>query len=146
MTGVSSKFLQRRISIVPVMWWLLCAASLIHAQGTAFTFQGRLTDSNVAVNGVYDLQFTIYDAFTNGSTVAGPLSKTATPVSNSLFTVTLDYGATVFPGAPRWVEIGVRAAGSAEAYTTLSPRQAITATPYAITAGTITGPIDGSSI
>jgi len=54
-------------------------------------------------------------------------------VSNGLFTVTLDFGAN-FPGANRWLEIGVRTNGGG-AYTTLSPRQALTATPYAIMAG-----------
>jgi hypothetical protein len=50
-----------------------------------------------------------------------------------LFTVTLDFGAAAFPGFDRWLEISVRTNGSGS-FATLSPRQALTPTPYAITA------------
>ena len=33
-----------------------------HAQGTAFTYQGRLNDGANPANGDYDLRFAIYDA------------------------------------------------------------------------------------
>jgi hypothetical protein len=54
------------------------------------------------------------------------------PVSEGLFTVPLDFGAGVFTGDARWLEIGVRPGLSSGAYTLLSPRQALTATPYAL--------------
>jgi len=61
-----------------------------------------------------------------------PLSA-ALPVTNGLFTITLDPGAGVFTGPPRWLDIALRTNG-AGAYTTLSPRQPITAAPYAVRA------------
>jgi len=125
---------------------VFAAVPLTWAQGTGFTYQGRLTDNGAAANGNYDLQFTICDALTNGNVVAGPIFKPSTAAISGLFTVTLDFGVNVFPGAARWIEIGVRPAGSASAYTALTPRQAITATPYAITASSVTGPINGSLI
>ena len=39
--------------------------------------------------------------------VAGP----GVPVTNGLFTVTLDFGTSVFTGPARWLEIGVRTNG-----------------------------------
>ena len=78
------------------------------AQGPAFTYQGRLNDGANPANGNYDLRFTIYDAITNGGAVAGPLTMSPTFVSNGLFTVTLDFGAGVFTGADRWVDIAAR--------------------------------------
>ena len=60
-----------------------------HAQGTAFTYQGRLNDGPTPANGVYDLQFTVYDGETEGSAVGRPITQRSTPVSNGLFTVTL---------------------------------------------------------
>src|SRR5882757_2850482 len=39
------------------------------AQGTAFTYQGRLSDGGAPANGNYDLRFTIYNAATNGNVV-----------------------------------------------------------------------------
>jgi N-acetylneuraminic acid mutarotase len=110
-----------------------------HAQGTAFTYQGRLNDGASAASGIYDLRFTIYDLPGAGSMIAGPVTNAAVAMSNGLFTVALDFGA-VFNGAARWLEIGVRPRGSASDFTPLAPRQSISPTPYAMfatTAGTV---------
>jgi len=40
--------------------------------------------------------------------------------------------AAFFSGDARWLEIGVRTNGSAGAYATLSPRQPLTPSPYAL--------------
>jgi hypothetical protein len=116
------------------------------AQGTAFTYQGRLEDAGVPANGVYDLQFTVFGVASGGAAKGGPLEVEDVAVTNGLFTVLLDFGAPPFPGASRWLAIGVRPGASTGVYTNLSPRQAITATPFAITAGSVTGPINGSFI
>src|SRR5687768_15749895 len=92
--------------------------SLLLAQGTAFTYQGRLDDGANPAAGIYDLRFTIYDLNSGGSAMAGPLTNSATGVSNGLFTVTLDFGPAVFDGNPRWLEIAVRTNG-AGGFTTL---------------------------
>ena len=105
--------------------------------GTAFTYQGRLNDGPGPANGSYDFTFTLYDATSSGSLVAGPLTN-AVAVSNGLFVVTLDFGAGVFAGEARWLEMGVRPNGEG-AFTTLSPRQPLTSMPnalYAPNAGT----------
>src|SRR2546421_2362593 len=120
--------------------------STAFAQGTAFNYQGRLTDNGAPANGSYDLQFTIYDALTGGSVVGGPIFNRPTEVSNSLFTVTLDFGAGVFSGPPRFLEIGVRTNGSGMDHTPLSPRQPILATPYAITAGNLAGSLQATQL
>ena len=41
------------------------------AQGTGFTYQGRLNDGANPVNGNYDLRFSLWTAVTNGSNVTG---------------------------------------------------------------------------
>src|SRR5512139_1162631 len=41
----------------------------LHAQGTAFTYQGRLAEGGQSANGSYDLRFALYDAATSGSAV-----------------------------------------------------------------------------
>ncbi|HMJ88948.1 MAG TPA: hypothetical protein VK530_03985 [Candidatus Acidoferrum sp.] len=110
---------------------LLGSSSRMFAQGTAFTYQGQLSNGGSPATGIYDFQFTVRDAVVAGNGVGTfPLSATL-PVTNGLFTVTLDPGAGVFTGATRWLEIAVRTSG-AGAYTTLVPRQSITATPYAV--------------
>ena len=113
--------------------WMLCAAHSA-TLGTAFTYQGRLADAGNLANGVYDLRFTIYDSTNSpGTVIAGPLTNAATSVSNGLFTATLDFGASVFDGNARWLEIAVQTNGAAS-FTPLSPRQLLTPTPYAIQA------------
>ena len=104
--------------------------STVFAQGTAFTYQGRLNVSTNPANGTYNLRFALFDALTVGNQVGSPLTNSPVSVSNGLFTVTLDFGAN-FPGADRWLEIGVRTNGSGT-FSTLSPRQKITPSPYAI--------------
>jgi hypothetical protein len=103
--------------------------SIANAQGTAFTYNGKLNDRGNAANGSYDLCFTLYDAVTDGD-VIGSVTNTATRVSKGLFIATLDFG-NVFDGSDYWLEIAVRKNGYG-AFSILSPRQPITPTPYAI--------------
>lgn len=104
------------------------------AQSTAFTYQGRLNDGSAPANGVYDLTFALFDQGTNGLQWGATFTNAATPVSNGLFTVSLDFGNS-FSG-DRWLELGVRTNGGTD-FTTLAPRQPITPVPFALTAGTI---------
>jgi hypothetical protein len=101
-------------------------------QGSAFSYQGHLTDAGKAATGPYDLRFALHDAGTNGGPVGSAVMLDDVAVSDGLFTVTLDFGAAAFNGAPRWLEIGVRPGDSTGDYTTLLPRQQIVATPYAL--------------
>lgn len=106
--------------------------TMVFAQGTAFTYQGRLNNNGQPANGFYDVQFLIFDATNNpGTIVSGPITNLATIVSNGLFTVLLDFGPGIFDGADRWLEIAVRTNGTG-GFATLNPRQALTPAPYAI--------------
>ena len=112
--------------------------------GNAFTYQGQLKDGFAPANGSYDLTFSLFGVSSGGSAVGGPVTNSATGVTNGLFTVALDFGAN-FPGADRWLEIAVRTNG-AGAFSTLTPRQSITAAPYAITAGNLTGTVSATGL
>jgi len=129
-----------RIHIVLIALWLLSTLSpqlsTVHAQGTAFTYQGRLNSGTNPANGTYDFVFAIYGSPTG--TIDGFANQTnsATLVSNGLFTVTINLGQPgIFTGPDRWLEIDVRTNGNG-AYATLAPRQQLTPTPYAIFANT----------
>lgn len=100
--------------------------------GTVFTYQGHLSDGGTPANGVYDFQIKLYDAASLGSQVGSTVTVNDKAVSGGLFTVSLDFGAGPFTGSGRWLEIGVRPGASTAAYTVLSPRQALTPTPYAL--------------
>ncbi len=94
-----------------------------------FTYQGRLTDAGAAPTGLYDIQFTLWDASSGGA--ANPTINTVDNVlvSAGLFTARLDFG-TAFASYKRWLQIAVRPGASVGAYTTLLPRQEITAAPF----------------
>ena len=105
----------------------LLAAVPASAATTAFTYQGKLTDSaGVPLTGSYDMTFKLFDAATAGAQVGSTVTLTGVAVSAGLFTVGLDFGAAPFSaGAARWLETAV-------AGTVLSPRVALGASPYAL--------------
>jgi len=109
----------------------------VHAQGTAFTYQGLLNSSNAPFSGSAEFQFVLWDSASGGNAAAtnNPASLIAT-VTGGLFTVTLDFGVNPFDGSPRFLETGVRTAIGP--FTTLTPRQPLTATPYALRALNLT--------
>ena len=121
----------RNYPILTALLAILAGALHLYGQGTAFTYQGRLNDGGNPATGLYDLRFGLYDAASGGGQ-QGNLVTNSTTVSNGLFTTTLDFG-NQFNGTDRWLEISLRT-NSNGAFTTLSPRQAITATPYATSA------------
>ncbi|WP_162015840.1 hypothetical protein [Chloroflexus aurantiacus] len=99
--------------------------------GTAFTYQGQLQKNGSPYNGTCSFQFSLWDAVSGGAQVGSTLTQTGVTVSNGLFTVTLDFGTGVFTGDVRWLQIAVQCSGDS-GYTTLSPRHALTAAPYAL--------------
>lgn len=114
------------------------------AQGTAFTYQGRLLNGNNPANGYYDLSFSLFGTNSSGSPIAGPITNTGVLVSNGLFTTILDFGSGVFTGSNIWLEIQVQT-NLGNGFTTLVPRQPLTPTPYAICAGTVVNGAIGSA-
>src|SRR5947209_4723934 len=109
----------------------LLVANSAFAQGSSFTYQGRLTDGGAAANGIYDLQFVLFDSASSGAQIGSTQTLNSVLVSAGVFSVTLDFGANSFNGANRFLEISARPSG-AGSFTLLTPRQQVTATPYAI--------------
>ncbi len=103
------------------------------AQGTAFTYQGRLNNNGSPANGNYNIQFTLYATNQTGFAIAGPLTNSPVSVSNGLFTTLIDFGPGVFTGNSYWLDIAVCTNGNST-FTELMPRQPVTPTPYAIMA------------
>lgn len=130
----------------PALWValiLLGVVSLARAQTTAFTYNGRLNLNGVPVNGAYEMRFTLYDAATGGAIVGSPLSLQPVNISNGLFATRIDFGADVFTGPTRWLDIAVRPVGAA-ALVPLIPRQEVTSSPYSIRAETAATVASGS--
>ena len=107
----------------------------LHAQSTAFTYQGRLNFNGVPASGSFDLAFTLFATNSTGTALAGTFTNGATTITNGLFAVPVDFGAGVFTGQPRWLEIAART-NSSGPFITLIPRQSVTPLPYAMFANT----------
>ena len=99
---------------------------------TAFTYQGQLNKSGSAVNSTADFQFTLFDDPIAGNQVGAIVSLNALSVSDGLFTVPLDFGTAAFDGNARWLQIALRSPAGSGVFTTLNPRQPLTAAPYAL--------------
>jgi hypothetical protein len=141
-----------RASIIAAVLGLFVAASAKAQPGlasTALTYQGALTQDGSPAFGPFDLTFQLFSDPVAGTNVSLALTNTAIAVSNGLFTTTLDFGGAVFNGEALWLEIGVQTNGGSNSFVILSPRQAVTATPYAITAasaGTLTGILPATAL
>lgn len=113
--------------------WLIGFAKAT-PMGTAWTYQGRLMDANGPVDGLYDLQFKLFDDPCTGTQQGSTVDVNDVDVIDGYFTTELDFGSSVFDGNVRWLEILVRPGNSIDTgdYVTLSPRQEVTPTPYAL--------------
>lgn len=110
-------------------------ASPLQAQtplGSGLTYQGQLTQSGQPASGLYDLRACLFAEPSGGQPLACASDFNAWPVEAGLFTLPLDFGSQHFSGQQRWLQLSVRSAGSGIALTPLSPRQALTAAPYAL--------------
>lgn len=101
------------------------------AVGSAITYQGRLLRNGNPVNGTCSMTFKAYPSASALEPMA-VLTKSVL-VNNGQFSVDLDYNvfpnALPFTGGAVYLGIRVSCGGTAE---DLSPRQAITAAPYAL--------------
>lgn len=97
--------------------------------GTAFTYQGLLEENGTAANGNYDFEFALYSAATTGSQIGSSIAINNVAVAKGIFTVQLDFGNPYWQ-QQTYLEVRVRKSG-ASTYTTLTPRQAVTAAPLA---------------
>jgi hypothetical protein len=115
------------------------SGALATSFGTAFFYQGRLSDGTIPANGNYDFEFSLYDAATNGNQINGTVDIPEIRVANGSFSTAIDFGPEAFTGKACWLEIAVRKTPlilpNKTLYTTLSPRCAVLPLPYALCAG-----------
>lgn len=116
------------IAIATAVGWSATTLALAGPLGSGFTYQGQLKQANVPVDGSVNLVARLFDAETGGA-LLGTQSVNNAAVIDGLFSIELnglgEFGVGAFTGAARWIEIEVN--GSV-----LSPRQKLTAVPYAL--------------
>lgn len=105
---------------------------------SGFTYQGQLEKSGSLVDGNCDFEFSLYSAANGGTQLGSTQGAGNVSVQDGRFTVVLnaggEFGSNAFNGDDRWLQIAVRCPAGSGAYTSLSPRQQLTAAPYAIDA------------
>jgi len=116
--------------------------------GDTFTYQGQLKQNGAPVNGTCDFQFSLWDSQAGVTQIGSTQSLNNVPVTNGHFTVQLgSFAYNAFAGSARWLGISVRCpAGGGGSFTTLNPRQPLTATPYALSlkpGALISGDVNG---
>lgn len=142
--------MKNQITLHGLARWLLMFAApgfwlqIASAQGTAFTYQGRLESGGGAFTGSVEFQPTLWDAPTNGTQVAAnnPTSVIV-QATNGLFVLPLDFGPS-FTGPDRWLQLEMRTVIGP--FTLLSPRQRLTPAPYAVAAGNLTGVLPAAQL
>jgi len=108
------------------------------AVGTAFTYQGRLTNLSGPVSGSCDFKFKLWTAPSGGEQAGVTVEKTGVSLNEGNFTVELDFGEGVWPGPDtftgdaRWLSVSVRCPSGSGSYTDLSGRVALNPAPYAL--------------
>jgi hypothetical protein len=120
------------INIFSVWICVLLASGLrMCAQGSAFTYQGRLNTVEGLAQGVFDFTFALHAHPLSDTPIGSTVHVDTATVSNGLFSVSLDFGAAAFNGGARWLQVALRPAGK-ELLIPLAPRQPIAPTPYAL--------------
>jgi len=103
--------------------------------GSAFTHQGYLSLGGSPVTGLCDFQFSLWNdpvATAPANQVAGPYLVANADVADGVFSVQIDFGSSPFHGQARWLAVAVRYPAGSGSFTTLGPRQLLTAAPYAL--------------
>jgi hypothetical protein len=106
---------------------LLILASIQATAETRISYQGQLDQSGNPYTGSADMRFQLYDAATGGNAVGPEINRAGVQVTDGLFQVELDFGATAFETSPLWLQVKVDGVD-------LTPRQRLGAAPYAINA------------
>ncbi len=108
------------------------------AVGTAFTYQGRLTNASGPVSGNCDFRFELWTAATGGQQAGDTVEKTGVSLDQGVFSVELDFtegsifGPYTFAGDKRWLSVSVRCPSGSGSYTNLSGRVPLNPAPYAL--------------
>jgi len=119
--------------IAAALFCLFACAGPLRADpvGSGITYQGQLTDSGLPANGDYDFQFALYTSESDGAAV-DTIEVPDLAVTGGLINATLDFTDVPYSGQALWIEVSVRPGASTDPYTTLTPRQALSAAPYAL--------------
>jgi trimeric autotransporter adhesin len=100
--------------------------------GSSISVQGVLSANGQPADGVYDLRITPYPDPALGPELAPAIELDNVFFLEGAFTARVDFGRSLFLGDEVYFEIAIRPGTGGGDYEVLSPRQLVTAAPYAM--------------
>jgi len=118
---------------------IVCLTAKLHAQSSAFTYQGLLQQEGRFAAGIYDITFWLYPSVSGNSPTASNVVR-GVRVDTGLFSAPVDFGGAMLSGRDAWMSITIATNGATE-FRQLVSRTRITPAPrasYANVAGALT--------
>ena len=118
---------------------MLLISVLIHTStyaqtvGSGFSYQGQLLDAGSPANGKHDVEIYAYKVESGGFALNVQVFEDIFVTNGLLHIPEVDFGDAIYDGDEIWLEIWVRPIDATN-YDVLSPRQRISAAPYAVQA------------
>ena len=122
--------------------WMLAPQALAGIPLSIMTYQGRLKEAGLPGTGVRSVQINLCDALTAGSCVPSPWQNVS--VANGLFRTTFSVSGVDLSAKALYLEVMV-GLGSVAPTITLSPREELTASPYALYSTSATTLVAGAN-
>lgn len=116
-------------------WASIAGVALERAQAQSFTYQGKLSETGLPANGLYDMQFAVFDVPVGGAEFGFADTRFGIEVVDGLFTTEVSTLAGLQPQAEMYLEIRVRPSGGGGgggAFTALTPRTRLSPAPLAM--------------
>lgn len=140
MVGAGGFAMNRAMSLCVLMAGVMGVAGGAWGQaGTAFTYQGELSEAGVRAEGRFDLRFRLFSDAAATTPVGPTLCADNVGVVGGRFAASLDFGSGTFDGQTRYLRVEVRRddgrdCSSSAGFTSLDPVQEIRPAPGALVA------------
>ncbi len=121
---------RRKARAGTAMFVFLITSVKVNPQPTAVSYQGYLEENNQPVEGLFDLEFSLFDAPDAGIQIGNSVNADDLQVTEGLFSTSLDFGPGAFDATPRYLQIAVRPGDSTNAFSTLEERVLFQSVPY----------------
>jgi hypothetical protein len=100
-------------------------AGQIRAGETSFVVEGNMNQVGVPAEGLFDFESKLFGAGAERAQIGQTIIQKNVPVSKDRFKLTLDFGEDIRGRSDRLVQIGVKPAGSQDAFTIIIPAQVL---------------------
>lgn len=122
--------------LASLLWLAMFPATIAQAvaRETSLSFQGHLQHNGSPITGRLDLQFALYQQATGGAAL-DTIERTDLLIEGGYLLADLNFTAIPFESyESAWLEVRIRDANSSGSFSVLTPRQAVRATPYTLSA------------